>query len=273
LTWLTAHLGVTCTPYSQAIGKMFLISMVARIMDPGCKADHMIVLEGPQGAMKSTACRVLAGERYFADSLPDITHKDSMSYLRGLWLIEAAEMHAMTKAEVTALKAYITRQVERFRPSHGRLEVIEPRQCVFAGTTNKEVYLRDETGGRRFWPVRVGRIDIEALARDRDQLFAEAMVQYRAGAKWWPDKDFEHDHIVPQQAERYDADAWEDVIAAWLSTPRGVVTVGSVARFALGIEGRHLGRLEQNRIMAIMERLGWQRGKRQHGGVRRWILP
>ncbi len=269
--WLTHYMGTADTPYVRGIGAMFMVCMVARIMDPGCKADYMLILEGPQGLRKSTACSILGGA-WFSDSLPDIrtAGKDVSQHLNGKWLIEVAEMSALDKAEAAALKAFITRTVERYRPSFGRKDVDEPRQCVFIGTTNKEVYLRDETGGRRFWPVKVTSINTDALKSDRDQLFAEAVMLYRAGHRWWPTQQFEAEHIKPQQEARYEADAWEGDIGCFLASRTGKVKVIDVAKGALFIETPRLGTADQRRITAAMERLGWERGPRGDNGERFW---
>ena len=175
-------------------------------------------------------------------------------------------MHAYSKAETSLLKSFISRTTERYRPSYGRLEVMEPRQCTFIGTTNKSAYLRDETGGRRFWPVVAGTINIEGLTEDRDQLFAEALHEYRQGTPWWPDKAFERDHIEPQQAARYEADAWEDLIRQYTATLTRT-TIAAIATSALDFKADRLGTADQRRITAILTTLGWEPKRDMHG---RW---
>ena len=176
----------------------------------------------------------------------------------------------MSRAESSQLKAFITRAVERYRRSYGRKEVVEPRQCIFIGTTNNSVYLRDETGSRRYWPVRTATIDLEALKRDRDQLFAEALHLFRNGVQWWPDKKFEETHVQPEQEARFEADPWEDSVCEYLNgltinPPR--VTTSQIARHALGFQfDARIGVGDARRIGAILEREGWKRGSRQGRG-------
>ena len=255
------------TPYVAAVGPMFLISMVARVFQPGCKVDYMMVLEGPQGSRKSAACATLGGE-WYSDNLPEIcSGKDVSQHLAGKWLIEISELSAMSRAENSALKAFMTRQVERYRPSYGRHEVIQPRQCCFVGTTNKAVYLRDETGGRRFWPVTTGDIELKALERNRDQLFAEALHDFRQGREWWPSLRFEAEHFTPEQSARYEADAWEEVIAQAIHL-RQTVTIYEIAHEVLHIEMPRIGTADQRRIASVLERLGWVRKSQNWKGRR-----
>ena len=125
-----------------------------------------------------------------------------------------------------------------------------------------------------FWPIMVGDIIIDAIQEERDQLFAEAVVAFRKGERWWPDKDFERLHIMPQQSARYEADAWEETISAWLerTAPERIESINQVARDAIGLTTEKIGRAEQNRIAAALETLGWRRGERINQ-TRPWVRP
>ena len=279
-SWLVRHAGAADTPYSRAVGRKFLIQMVARVMEPGCKADHTLVLSGPQGQNKSTACRVLAGAEYFSDTLPSITgdKTDAIRHLQGKWLVELAELAPSRKSEAEDLKAFLSGAIDRVRLPYARFDESFPRQCVFVGTTNDDQFLRDATGGRRFWPVAVGQvIDVEALASERDQLFAEAVAAYDAGEPWWLDREFEAQHAKPVQEAARESDSWADDVAEWLDKPeddfdgpgevRTEVTLSGVMG-ALGLTSGQQTRANQKRVADILRTLGWAKIHTRQG--KRW---
>jgi predicted P-loop ATPase len=273
--WLKDYLGVQKTEYSVAVGRKFLISMVARVEEPGCQCDYMVILEGLQGLEKSKALRILAGE-WFSDNLPsNIASKDAKQHLRGKWLVEIPDLHVFRKSEIRELKAFQTRREDEFRPPYGRKEIYRKRQNVFSATTNEQTYLEDPTGGRRYWPLITTEIDIESLASVRDQLFAEAFVCYHRDEPWWPSRQFEATHMVPEQDARREVDAWEEPIIAYITSNLiKKTTVFQLAKDALQFDKPNIGTADQRRIVVILESLGWKRAeKRGLRGERFWEAP
>jgi predicted P-loop ATPase len=269
-SWLHVCLGAPDDEYHRQIGAMFLIAMVARIFEPGCKADYMLILEGFQGEEKSKFCRVLAGgDAYFSEHLPRIDGDQVRlsTHLRGLWLVEVAELSAMLKSDPEGTKHFISRQIEKYLPKYGRGEVVEPRQCLFVGTTNDDDYIRDATGGRRYWPVVITKIDIEALAAMRDQLFAEAVDAYRSGKPWWPDREFEKAVITPIQDDRQFEDALSDRVHEIIE-PLSSITLAQLGA-QLGFDNTKFDMMAQKRIGAILKRAKWKKGQK-HGGGKIW---
>jgi predicted P-loop ATPase len=216
-TWLSLYLGVEHSDYASAVGSRWLIQAVARIYRPGVKADTCLILEGKQGTLKSTALKTLGGH-WFTDEIAELGTKDASLQTLGVWIIELSELDSMSRAEVSRIKSFMSRATDRFRPPYGRRIITSPRQCVFAGSVNHSNYLRDDTGGRRFWPVECGNIDIKSLNRDRDQLWAEAAVQYKIGAPWWLDSKALNYQAEEEQADRLEDDPWQSLIAEWCTT-------------------------------------------------------
>ncbi|MEB2314105.1 MAG: virulence-associated E family protein [Sorangiineae bacterium] len=217
--WLERYLGVAPTPYAAAVGARWLVSAVARVSEPGCKADHMLVLEGDQGIGKSTALRILAGDRWFSDTGIVLGDKDSYQALRGVWLHEFAELSSVRGRDVDRVKAFLSAASDRYRPSYGRVTKEFPRHTVFAGSTNDAAYLSDPTGARRFWPVACGIIDLAALRQDRVQLWAEAAERYHAGASWHLDTAELQATATEVQLERTERDDWVELVEQWLAAP------------------------------------------------------
>lgn len=267
--WLETYCGVATgdpmeAQYVREAGAKWMVSAVARVMRPGCKVDAVLILEGVQGAGKSTAAKVLAGAEYFGDNLPPMHTRDAASYVRGMWIVELAELANVSKAEVEIVKAFVSRAEERFRPAYGRNEVTYPRQCVFIGSTNRSDYLRDDTGNRRFWPVAVGAIDTVALAKDRDQLWGEAVVSFRAGATWWLSAAVEK--IAQQeQKERLLEDPWNSIVLEHVAG-KAEACVPQILADMLIETGRR-DRLMGNRVTSILMQNGWVKQGRFTGGT------
>jgi putative DNA primase/helicase len=261
-------MGAEDTEYTRAVGRNFWRALVARPLQPGCQSDAMVVLEGEQGIRKSSACRVIAGD-WFADTDQMPGNKDFCILLQGKLLVELGEMHAFSRAEVTAVKTAVSRRVDSYRAPFGRHSKDHPRQGSLIGTTNQFEWAQDPTGGRRFWPIRCKRIDLEWLVSNRSQLFAEAVRDVRAGLPW---------HEVPQEAAaaeqeaRYQADLWEDVVRDWLArTAKTETTSAEIVQQACNKDASTVGSGDARRVAAIMRRLGWVLHRTERARV--WRAP
>jgi predicted P-loop ATPase len=257
-TWLMTYLGAVPSEhqsdsYLRAAGRNTLLSLVARVFTPGCQVDTMLVLEGPQGIGKTSALRILGGE-FYRVALESMTGKDFLQALRGAWLMEIAELSSTSRADVERIKVIISTPSDPYRPSYGAFTLTYPRQCIFIGTTNRDDYLLDETGGRRFHPVRVGAITLQAFARDRDQILAEAMVRMQAGEAW---------HVMPDdtatiQAARCQSDPWVDSLTDYL-TGKDRTTIADVAINCFKFRESDISDREAKRIGKMLRGLKWER--------------
>ena len=287
--WLHECLGAEDSTYTQLVGTWFVLGMVQRVKQPGCQMDYMVVLEGLQGKRKSTALRTLVGnDDWFADTPIRIGDKDAMLSLAGKWLYEVGELDSFNKAEVTAVKQYVSSRVDRVREPFARRPADRPRSGVFAGSTNQSEYFKDPTGARRFWPVACdGDIDLDKLAAWRDQLYAEAQHRLASSGpedrRCYPTREETEAYLVPEQEKREIVDPWFEKLAVWLDskhqfgeTGLEVHEIGSFTSIDLltrclmvpqdRIDG---GRQMATRVGIAMHKLGWHK-HRDAKGARLW---
>lgn len=235
--WLIRGLGAADTPYTRRAGKYFLTSLVARVCDPGCQMDYMLVLQGAQGAGKSSALRILGGE-FYAGGHFRIGDKEAMQALQGVLIFNFNELDSLGKAENSAIKGFITERADYFRPPYAKSFASFPRCCVLTGDTNQGEFLRDATGDRRFWVVQVGQVDLDYMKRWRAQLLAEAMHLYREGARRFPSREEERELFFPEQERWKVVDVWHDALARYVHAPD---------RVADGFEGCGDGEVNRER--------------------------
>lgn len=262
---------------TAAFSLNFFISSVARIFRPGCKADLMLVLEGEQGARKSSLAQTLCGSDWYVDVGTSPTDKDFYQLIQGKWIVEISEMASFAKAEVSHIKRAVSVAIDHFRVPYGRNVESFPRECVFFGTSNDSDWQRDATGGRRYMPVWVSDVELDAVESVRDQLWAEAVVRFNRSETW---------HELPESAIeeqdlRYLEDIWAEAIYKWLEgkldsdrygagVPCQIMTAttSEILCRALELDRKKQDRQAQMRVGNIMRRLGWTRCQRRQGKTR-----
>jgi len=271
-------LGFPCVDdprYLSECGVRFMISAVARARAPGCKVDTMPVVCSAQGSLKSTGVRVLFGDDWSSDAaIPDLKSKEAAMLLRGTWCYEYAELAGMGNQDIATLKAFLSRAVDTYRAVYGKTPEGHPRRCVFFGTVNETGYLRDPTGGRRFWPMEMAegsRVDIEWIAANRDQLWAEADARFASGERWWLE-DEAWELATERAAAETVEDPWADMIRAHLvdrlaepnfddePVPSETRIATTELLQAVGCGGGRARQVESKRIRRIMQHEvgGWR---------------
>lgn len=265
-------------PYLTEVSRKFFLAMIKRIYEPGCKFDHLPVLEGAQGIGKSSFGKILVGKEWFMDGLPDLADKDAALNLQGIWLVEMSELSSLYRSQLEQAKAFISRETDKVRPPYGKRRVDLPRQCVFLGTTNSQDYLTDPTGNRRYWPVFVEGCDFEGLERDRLQLLAEAKFIYDFAIEpLWLQGKAKKQAVKLQELRRIETegDSMESRFMKWLSQPEKErsIPIDNIALEDLFDVGPFsvYPKNQANRIWAasVLRKAGYSRQHTREG--KRWV--
>lgn len=280
--WLIRYCNVDDSEYARTVATLFLRGMVARVMQPGCKFDYCLVLEGAEGLRKSTLARTL-GLDWGSDTPLDLqNNREAASALHGRWVMEFAEMESVTRAEAHLQKSFLSRQFDQYRPVYSRRNIKVPRQCVFIGTTNETEYIKEGQGARRFWPVTVGAaVDIAGLSAVLAQLLAEAVVQYDAGERWYPSDAEQANLFREQQMARVVQESLVDALHDWVLEPSpdelharathdGMFSLADAAFRCLKVSWAQLTRDLQIRVGKALSALGCQRIEKRNGMTRFW---
>lgn len=267
--FFTKYMGAESSPAMSAFGNNFWVLMVKRTFNPGSKADYMVVLQGSQGIGKTSAFEII-GSPWYTECSTSVESEDFFRQLQGKLLVEIAELHAFSNADQTRIKQVITQRVDRYREKYGRISIDHPRQGLLVGTTNEAEWIKDQTGGRRFWPVQCGSIDLDLLRTDRDQLFAEAVH------KFYYDQD--EGYLTPkeetanlQEAIR-ERDDWETILSEkleYLNQAKQSEVLINLLRIPIErIDGRY-----SKRVCRVLRKLGFEPKLTRNGNVfeKKWF--
>lgn len=272
LTWdgipRVEHFFIDCfsaedNAYVRQAALNFWVSIAARVFNPGCQMDNMIVLEGDQGIGKSQALRAI-GRQWYTEASESVTTKDFFLLLPGKLIIEIAELDSFNKAEATRIKQVISCGVDRYRAPYGHHSEDHPRMSVFVGSTNDHEYLKDHTGGRRFWPVRCHGIRIDLIEASREQFFAEAVHLLKSNVEWWK---MPAAMTREMQEERRLSDPWEDTIQTYIKD-LDQVTISEISNGCLGLEHKAQNSGTSRRIGNILRQLKWEKSQKMVDGLR-----
>jgi hypothetical protein len=270
-TFFNEAYDIPYTLYNGECARVLFLSAVARAYQPGCQADVMVVLISDQGLYKSTGLAALCPfSEWFAEDLGGdlMDRKATGECLEGKWLVECGEISRINRATLEDVKSFVSRRVDRYRPAYGHIAQDFPRCCVFIGTTNNRQPLQD-VQNRRFMPLHVKQGDVLWIKANRDQIWAEAVVRYRKGEKWWVTDPERIKECVDEQEEARQVDPWQEILDAKLVGLK-TVTMPEAAAF-LGIWPGQLERRHETRIGLALHALGFKRKRVRQGSKLSWI--